>query len=90
MSEWKSFCLGDLATFKYGKMPNKKKVSDLGKYPAYSGYRYVGYYDEYNIEAGVSAEQNSTTLSIKISTNSTPNRIIRRIEHQHTWRYFFL
>ena len=52
MSEWKSFCLGDLATFKYGKMPDKKKVSDLGKYPVYSGYRYVGYYDEYNIEAG--------------------------------------
>lgn len=52
MSEWKSYCLGDLATFKYGKMPDKKKVSDLGKYPVYSGYRYVGYYDEYNIEAG--------------------------------------
>lgn len=52
MSEWKSYCLGDLATFKYGKMPDKKKVSDLGKYPVYSGYRYVGYCDEYNIEAG--------------------------------------
>lgn len=52
MSEWKSFCLGDLSTFKYGKMPDKKKVSDLGKYPVYSGYRYVGYCDEYNIEAG--------------------------------------
>ena len=52
MSELESFCLGDLATFKYGKMPNKKKVSDSGEYPVYSGYRYVGYYDEYNIEAG--------------------------------------
>ena len=52
MSGWKNFSLGDLATFKYGKMPDKKKVSDLGKYPVYSGYRYVGYYDEYNIEAG--------------------------------------
>lgn len=52
MNEWKNFSLGDLATFKYGKMPNKKKVSDLGKYPVYSGYRYVGYYDEYNVEAG--------------------------------------
>lgn len=42
---------GDFASFKYGKMPNKKKVSDSGKYPVYSGYRYVGFYDEYNTEA---------------------------------------
>lgn len=42
---------GDFATFKYGKMPNKKKLSETGKYPVYSGYRYVGYYDEYNTEA---------------------------------------
>ena len=43
--------LGDFATFKYGKMPDKKKLSEHGKYPVYSGYRYVGYYDEYNTEA---------------------------------------
>ena len=41
---------GSFASFKYGKMPNKKKVSDIGKYPVYSGYRYVGFYDEYNIK----------------------------------------
>ena len=43
--------LGDFASFKYGKMPDKKKISDSGRYPVYSGYRYVGYYDEYNTEA---------------------------------------
>ena len=42
---------GDFASFKYGKMPNKKKVTEKGTYPVYSGYRYVGYYDEYNTEA---------------------------------------
>ena len=49
MAEWQRF--GDFATFKYGKMPNKNKISDSGLYPVYSGYRYVGYYDEYNTEA---------------------------------------
>ena len=49
MIEIKKF--GDFASFKYGKMPNKKKVTDTGIYPIYSGYRYVGYYDEFNIEA---------------------------------------
>lgn len=42
---------GDIASFKYGKMPNKKRITENGKYPIYSGYRYVGFYDEYNIEA---------------------------------------
>ena len=42
---------GDFASFKYGKMPNKKKVTECGSYPVYSGYRYVGFYDEYNTEA---------------------------------------
>lgn len=42
---------GDFASFKYGKIPNKKKVTESGNYPVYSGYRYVGYYDEYNTEA---------------------------------------
>ena len=49
MVEMRKF--GDFATFKYGKMPNKKKITETGKYPVYSGYRYVGYYDEYNTEA---------------------------------------
>lgn len=35
---------------KYGKMPDKKRINDTGKYPIYSGYRIVGYYDEYNID----------------------------------------
>lgn len=47
---WQTFKLGDLASFRYGKMLNKKNFSDFGKYPVYSGYRYVGYCDEYNIE----------------------------------------
>jgi type I restriction enzyme, S subunit len=42
---------GDFASFKYGKMPNKKKITESGAYPVYSGYRYVGFYDEYNTEA---------------------------------------
>ena len=49
MFEMKRF--GDFTTFRYGKMPNKKKITEKGKYPVYSGYRYVGYYDEYNTEA---------------------------------------
>lgn len=49
MAEMRKF--GDFATFKYGKMPDKKKLAETGKYPVYSGYRYVGYYDEYNTEA---------------------------------------
>ena len=49
MVETKRF--GEFASFKYGKMPNRKKIKDIGKYPVYSGYRYVGYYDEYNTEA---------------------------------------
>ncbi len=42
---------GDFASFKYGKMPNKKKITKTGQYPVYSGYRYVGYYNEFNTEA---------------------------------------
>ena len=34
---------------KYGKMPDKKSIKNTGKYPIYSGYRIVGFYDEYNI-----------------------------------------
>lgn len=42
---------GDFAKFKYGKMPKKSSIKENGKYPIYSGYRYVGYCDEYNTEA---------------------------------------
>ena len=47
----KKIKFGDFATFKYGKMPKKGMVNESGKYPVYSGYRYVGYCDEYNTEA---------------------------------------
>ncbi|WP_028505687.1 restriction endonuclease subunit S [Ruminococcus sp. FC2018] len=36
---------GDIATFKYGKMPKKDKISVEG-YPLFSGYQIVGYYPE--------------------------------------------
>lgn len=49
MIEMKKF--GDFATFKYGKMLNREKFNNKGKYPVYSGYRYVGYYNDYNTEA---------------------------------------
>ena len=42
---------GDFASFRYGRLPIKKKITESGKYPIYSGYRYVGFYDEYNTEA---------------------------------------
>lgn len=48
MVELKKF--GDFASFKYGKMPDKKLLSDSGAYPVYSGYKYVGFYNEYNTE----------------------------------------
>ena len=42
---------GDFAKFRYGKMPKKSSIKENGKYPIYSGYRYVGYCDECNAEA---------------------------------------
>ena len=42
--------LGSFSEMKYGKMPDKNKISDNGKYPVFSGYRIVGYYDECNID----------------------------------------
>ena len=42
---------GDFTVFKYGKMPKKSDIKENGKYPIYSGYRYVGYYDDYNTDA---------------------------------------
>ena len=44
------FKFSDIATFKYGKMPAKGMVQGQGKYPVNSGYRYVGYCDEYNTD----------------------------------------
>ena len=48
MFEEKSF--GKFATFRYGKMPVKKRVTENGLYPIYSGYRITGHYDEFNLE----------------------------------------
>ena len=50
MSGWQEVKLGDIASFKYGKMPPKEEIKDTGKYPIFSGYRYVGYTDTYNID----------------------------------------
>lgn len=42
--------LKEIATnFRYGKMPDKSKITDSGDYPVWSGYRYVGYYNEKNV-----------------------------------------
>jgi len=41
--------LGDIAKFRYGKMPDKDKFLDDG-YPVFSGYRITGYYSEYMVE----------------------------------------
>lgn len=47
-SSWKETTLGEVAEFCYGKMPEKDRVTLTGDYPIFSGYRIVGYYDEYN------------------------------------------
>ena len=41
----------DIATFSYGKMPNKNLVLENGKYPIFSGYQITGHYDTYNSDA---------------------------------------
>lgn len=48
--EVKTIKLGDFSEMKYGKMPNKKFIKEKGKYPIFSGYRIVGYYDECNLD----------------------------------------
>ena len=43
--------LSEFCTFSYGKMPKKDRVlDDDTKYPIFSGYQIVGYYEEYNID----------------------------------------
>lgn len=41
--------LGNIAEFRYGKMPDKDKFLNDG-YPVFSGYRITGYYSEYMVE----------------------------------------
>lgn len=49
MSEWKKCKLGDIASFKYGKMPKREELCNKG-YPVYSGYKIVGYCSDYMYE----------------------------------------
>ena len=45
-SEWEEVNLAEISNMKYGKMPKKDRIKDKG-YPIFSGYRVVGFYDEY-------------------------------------------
>ena len=49
-SEWHSYRLGDLTTFKYGKFLAKSQLADQG-FPVFSGYGVVGYLPEYQFDA---------------------------------------
>ena len=49
MEEWKEYKLGDISTMKYGKLPPS---SESGKYPIWSGYRYVGMANTFNCAKG--------------------------------------
>jgi len=46
---WKEVKLGDISEFTYGKMPKKDQIREHG-FPIFSGYRIVGYYDEFMYE----------------------------------------
>ncbi len=43
--------LGSFSEMKYGKMPDKKRITETGKYPVFSGYRVIGYYNECNLDS---------------------------------------
>ena len=49
MEEWKEYKLGEISTMKYGKLPPK---SAGGRFPVWSGYRYVGTSDVMNCPKG--------------------------------------
>lgn len=51
MTEWKEYKLGEIATFSYGKLPNKNLLGK-GPYVVYSGYKYLEHYPEYNCKEG--------------------------------------
>ena len=50
-NECKEYRLGDIATFVYGKMPQKHLLG-FGKYITYSGYKYLEPYPEMNAASG--------------------------------------
>lgn len=83
--DWKTYKLGEIATFSYGKMPKKENLGK-GSYPTFSGYRYQYKYPEFNCKKGdiilvargvggtgdvkvVKEDCYLTNLSIKINLN---------------------
>ena len=50
MEDKTTYILGEISTMKYGKLPPKQ--IDKGKYPIWSGYRTVGYCNEFNCAKG--------------------------------------
>ena len=40
---FEDYKLGEISTFKYGKMPKKDRIKVKG-YPIYTGYKVSGYY----------------------------------------------
>ena len=47
---WRRGKLGDIATFRYGKMADKHPKSDKFPYPIFSGYAVTGYTNEYTLK----------------------------------------
>lgn len=47
---WRMGTLGEVCSFKYGKLPDKHLKSDEYPYPVFSGYAVTGYADEYILE----------------------------------------
>ena len=47
---WRMGTLGEVCSFKYGKLPDKHLKSDEYPYPVFSGYAVTGYSDEYILE----------------------------------------
>lgn len=49
-SGWRMGTLGEVCTFKYGKLPSKHEKSVDYPYPVFSGYAITGYTDEYTLD----------------------------------------
>ena len=47
---WRMGTLGEVATFKYGKLADKYAKSDRYPYPVFSGYSVTGYTNEYTLK----------------------------------------
>ena len=47
---WRMGTLGEVCTFKYGKLPSKHEKSVDYPYPVFSGYAITGYTDEYTLD----------------------------------------